>query len=131
MAPKTLHLNVSGKTKSFSVYTRRTCMVPRDELTGEEADIIIFGPEANGVVPVYIATPRDLDDENIALRIRWFFDRRPKCVKCGADHGKNHIKVVAYRNGTYYMDIVCDKCDARVSMTAAIIRGDYVVPRVR
>ena len=130
MAPKTLNLNVSGKTKSFSVYHKITQLVPRNEL-GEEADIIIFGPEANGVVPVYIASPKDLDHENIALRIRWFYDRRPKCVKCGAAHGNNHIKVAAFRNGTYYTEVVCDKCEPRVSTLAAVIRGDYVAPKVR
>jgi DNA-directed RNA polymerase subunit RPC12/RpoP len=130
MAPKNINLNVAGKTKSFSVYTKVTHLVPR--IGEEEADVIIFGQENGGVVPVYIMSPKELNEENVALRIRWFFDTRPRCVKCGAAYsGKNHVKVVAYRNGTYYVDITCDKCDSRIQFTAAVIRGDFVVPKAR
>ncbi len=121
MAPKT-KIEITHAGKKYVVFSKVTNLVPRTE-AGEEADVMIFGPEKEGVVSVAVLTPKDLNEEALALRVKWFADAKPKCVKCGASHNKNHVQVTAIRNGTYYLNVVCDKCEPRISWVSAIVIG--------
>jgi len=110
--------------KKYVVFSKITHLVPRHEATGEEAEYIIVGPEKDGVANVVVLTPKDLNEEALALRVRWFLDTKPRCTKCGAVYnGKNHFRVVAIRNGTYYLDAVCEKCEPRITWAAAAVIG--------
>ena len=109
--------------KKYTVFQKITGMVPRTE-AGEEADYMIFGPEKEGVISVAVLTAKDLDTEALALRVRWFLDTKPKCVKCGAAYnGKNYVAASAIRNGTYYLNVVCGNCEPRVAWTHGIVTG--------
>ena len=105
------------------VFQKVTSLVPRTE-NGEEADDIIFGPEREGVISVAVLSSRELDTEALELRVKWFLDTKPKCVKCGAAHnGRNYMRVVAIHNGTYYLNVLCDNCDSRISWVHSIATG--------
>ncbi len=122
MVPK-IKTEITHAGKKYRVFQKITGLVPRTE-AGEEAEYIIVGPEKESVISVAVLTPKDLNEEAVALRVKWFIDTKPKCVKCGtAYNGKNHIQVLAIRNGTYYLDIRCDKCEPRISWLSAIVIG--------
>jgi DNA-directed RNA polymerase subunit RPC12/RpoP len=123
MAPKNPKIEIiHGKTK-YMVFQKITGLVPRTE-AGEEADYIIVGPEKEGAVNVVVLANRDLNEEELALRVKWFADTRPKCVKCGAAYsGKNYMEVVAIRNGTRYLDVRCDRCEPRITWLSAMVIG--------
>jgi hypothetical protein len=109
--------------KKYTVFQKVTSLVPRTE-NGEEADDIIFGRESGGVFNVAVLSARELDAEALELRVKWFLDTKPKCVKCGAAYnGRNYMRAVAIRNGTYYLDVVCDKCEPRISWVHSIVVG--------
>jgi hypothetical protein len=123
MAPKNPKIElVHGKTK-YMVFQKITGLVPRTE-AGEEAEYIIVGPEKEGAVNVVVLANRDLNGEELALRVKWFADTRPKCVKCGSQHnGKNHVQVLSIRNGTYYLNVLCDNCEPRIRWVSAMVIG--------
>jgi len=109
--------------KKYNVFSKVTGLVPRTE-SGEEAEYIIFGPERDGVANVVVLAPNDVNEEGLALRVKWFLDAKPRCVKCGAGYdGRNYVRVVAIRNGTYYLDVRCGKCEPRIEWTASIVTG--------
>jgi len=109
--------------KKYVVFQKVTSLVPRTE-NGEEADDIIFGRENGGVINVAVLSARELDAEALELRVKWFLDTKPKCVKCGAAYnGRNYMRVVAIRSGTYYLNVVCDKCDPRIAWVHSIVTG--------
>jgi hypothetical protein len=124
MAPKTPKLEITHGKNKYMVFSQVTGLVPRTE-SGEEADYVIFGPERDSVVSVAVLSAKELDSEALALRVRWFLESnpRPKCTKCGASYGRNYMRVTAIRNGTYYLDVVCDKCEPRISWVHSIATG--------
>ena len=108
-----------GKTK-YRIFSKVSYLTPRDD-----AEDIIFGPEKDGVANVVVLGTRDLNAEELHMRVKWFLDTRPKCVKCGASYnGANYMRVLAINNGTYYLDVVCDKCNPRIAWAAAIVTGN-------
>jgi hypothetical protein len=116
-------IEITHGGKKYTVFSKVTHLVPRTE-NGEEAEYVVFGPEKEGVISVVVLAPKDLNEEALALRVKWFNDVKPRCVKCGAAYnGKNHFRVVAIRNGTYYLDAVCDKCEPRITWLFAIVIG--------
>jgi predicted nucleic-acid-binding Zn-ribbon protein len=109
--------------KKYTVFSKVTSLVPRTE-NGEEADDIIFGRENGGVVNVAVLSAKELDTEALELRVKWLLDTKPRCVKCGAAYnGKNLMRVLAIRNGTYYLGVVCEKCDPRIAWVHSIVTG--------
>jgi hypothetical protein len=122
MAPKN-KIEITHGGKKYVVFQKITNLVPRTE-AGEEADDIIFGRENGGVISVAVLTAKDLDTEALELRIKWFVDSKPKCVKCGAAYnGKNYMRVSAIRNGTYYLNVACGDCEPRISWVYTIVTG--------
>jgi len=120
VVPKT---EITYGGKKYTVFQKVTSLVPRTE-AGEEADDIIFGRENGGVISVAVLSAKDLGAEALELRVKWFLDTKPKCVKCGAAYnGKNLMRVLAIRNGTYYLNVVCENCDPRISWVHAIVTG--------
>jgi len=124
MAPVGPKIQIThGKTK-YNVFSKVTNLVPRTE-NGEEAEFIIFGPEKNGTANVVVLGPKDLNAEKLHVRVKWFLDSKSRCVKCGAAYnGTNYMRVVAIRNGTYYLDVVCDKCEPRIAWLMAVTAGN-------
>jgi len=119
-APKT---EITHGGKKYAVFQKVTSLVPRTE-NGEEADDIIFGRENGGTINVAVLSARELDTEALELRVKWFLDTKPRCVKCGAAYnGKNLMRVLAIRNGTYYLNVVCENCEPRISWVHAIATG--------
>jgi len=120
MTPKNSKIEITHAGKKYVVFQKITGLVPRTE-NGEEADDIVFGRENGGVISVAVLTSKELSMEALELRVKWFADSKAKCVKCGAAYnGKNYMRVLAIRNGTYYLDIKCDNCDPRVSWVHSI-----------
>jgi hypothetical protein len=120
MAPVGPKIEIThGKTK-YRVFSKVTHLVPRGD-----SEYIIFGTEKNATANVVVLGTKDLNTEELHMRIKWFLDTKPKCVKCGASYnGANYMQALAINNGTYYLDVVCDKCNPRISWVAAIVTGN-------
>jgi hypothetical protein len=124
MAPKN-KMEITHGGKKYTVFSKVTGLVGRTE-NGEDMEHIIFGPEREGVVSVAVLSAKELDTEALALRVSWFLEANPKprCVGCGAAYnGRNYVEVSAIRNGTYYLHVVCDRCQPRITWVHSIVTG--------
>ena len=108
------------------VYIKQTELLSIvDDKFETAAETIVISSVKNNIRKIVILTNKELTEEEVDLRIKTFLMQRNKiaCTKCGYRYDNTrYVSITATRNGTYYHNMVCERCNPNILYVSSIFK---------
>ena len=107
------------------VYVKKTELLSIvDDKFETTAETIVISSVKNNIRKVIILTNKELTEEEVDLRIKTFLmQRNIACTKCGYRYDNTrYVSITATRNGTYYHNITCERCNQNILYVSSIFK---------